>query len=467
MKNTLPDESVYKDALDALYDGVAIFDAQGNPYYVNQAHLAQIGTTREEWSSTPLQMHPSMNPPIASSSPISLQTLTDGKPASGLVQYPRTGKTCLVSSSLVQTDTKRVGVVAVIRDLTELLELQKKVRDLDALKDNYLKELQKLKSLSAESNPASIKTSRSMELLYEKANRIAKIDVPVLILGETGVGKDFMARHIHDTSGCAGPYVKLNCNAIPATLLESELFGYNQGAFTGANKQGKPGLLELADNGTLFLDEIGDLPLDLQVKLLGVLQDKTFNRIGGIKTIHSNFRIIAATNVDLEKKIKEGTFRQDLFYRLNVITFTIPPLRERWEDIIPLATKFMGEFCFKYEKEIAMGDEAASALLNYAWPGNIRELRNTIERMVVLETEPVFSKSTVTNNLLHHAHKTAPTPILAVQSTPTGSLKENMDNYEKKMIAEALSEHKTLAKTAHALDVDLSTLVRKKKKYNL
>jgi len=235
-----------------------------------------------------------------------------------------------------------------------------------------------------EKEKAIVFKSKKMKEIIEIAKEVAKTDATVLLYGETGTGKEVIARFIHKESGRKGRFVPINCSAIPETLLETELFGYEKGAFTGAEKR-KDGKVLWADNGTLFLDEIGDMPISIQGKILRLLQDKCFERIGGVERIEVDVRFIAATNQNLEEKIKEGKFREDLFYRLNVINITIPPLRERKEDIIPLAKHFIDFYSKKYRKEIKeISEKALNSLLNYTWPGNVRELENVIERTIIL-----------------------------------------------------------------------------------
>jgi transcriptional regulator with PAS, ATPase and Fis domain len=227
--------------------------------------------------------------------------------------------------------------------------------------------------------------SRTMHELLAQADKAAAADAPVLILGETGVGKELLARRLHDMSSRnMGPFVAVNLSAIPEMLLESELFGHEKGAFTGAVNQ-KPGRMELANRGTLFVDEIGEIPLSLQVKLLRVLEEKVFFRVGGVKSISSNFRLVAATNRDLIKEIGSGNFREDLYYRLNVVPLVAPPLRMRGNDIILLAEYFLDKYSRKYQKNLPVLTPEDQALLKaYRWPGNVRELQNVIERTVVL-----------------------------------------------------------------------------------
>jgi len=238
-----------------------------------------------------------------------------------------------------------------------------------------------------------IAESPAMKKVLSVVYKIAETEAPVLITGESGTGKEVIAKLIHELSPRKeGPFIKINCAAIPETLLEAELFGYEKGAFTGA-VHSKPGLFELAEGGTLFLDEIGEMPLSLQAKLLRVLQDNTFRRLGSLKELKVNFRLITATNRDLQKMIEEGTFREDLYWRLNVIHLHLPPLRERKEDLLPLVNYFIEKFNKKYRKEIkGVSQEALSALYHHPFPGNIRELENRIERGIILAESEILTK---------------------------------------------------------------------------
>ena len=221
--------------------------------------------------------------------------------------------------------------------------------------------------------------------VLQMIDRVRKLDTTVLLTGETGVGKDKIASYIvRGSNRSAERFIKVNCGAIPSTLIESELFGYERGAFTGANKEGKMGLFEVADKGTIFLDEVGELPPDMQVKLLRVLQEQEIERIGSNKPIKVDVRVIAATNRNLLEMMREKTFRADLFYRLNVFPVTIPPLRERKDDIIPLAEQFLTDLNHKYGMEKRLTDAAKDVLLEYRWPGNVRELKNVVERSMIM-----------------------------------------------------------------------------------
>jgi two-component system response regulator AtoC len=301
-----------------------------------------------------------------------------------------------------------------------------------------------------------------IQQVFQTIQKIAPTDSTVLITGETGVGKELIAREIHLGSQRRDhPFVKVNCAAIPETLLESELFGYEKGAFTGAVTN-KPGRFEIAHQGTILLDEMGEIPLHLQAKLLGVIQDKSFDRVGGVKTIKVDIRIIAATNQDLQSAVQSGKFRSDLFYRLNVVPIHIPPLRERKDDLIPLVGYFLKIFTAKYCKKINnVSPEVMATFSNYDWPGNIRELENVLERMVLMsETD------TLTLDQL-------PAEIRgAISTVEASTLKEKVDIIsqmtEKQMIIDVLKKtNQNRTKAAKLLGISRRTLQNKIKEYGL
>ncbi len=281
-------------------------------------------------------------------------------------------------------------------NLEELLLLvERALNESKLTKEVYLLK-ERLKYLSREEFQkveGIIAESPAMQKVLTLVNKVAETQAPVLITGESGTGKEVIAKLLHQLSPRhEGPFIKINCAAIPETLLEAELFGYEKGAFTGAI-QSKPGLFELAEGGTLFLDEIGEMPLSLQAKLLRVLQDKTFRRLGSLRELTVNLRLVTATNRDLQKMIKDALFREDLYWRLNVINIHIPPLRERKEDILPLAKFFIEKFNKKYGKEVKeLSKEALSALFQHSFPGNVRELENRIERGIILAEGAVLTR---------------------------------------------------------------------------
>ncbi len=281
------------------------------------------------------------------------------------------------------------------------------------------------------SHPNIVARSAKMQEVLATVDRVATTNSTVLLGGESGVGKDLIARAIHEKSRRAsGPFIKINSTAIPENLLESELFGYEKGAFTGANVS-KPGKFELADKGTLFLDEIGDVPPATQVKLLRVLQERDFERLGGTKTIKVDVRLIAATNRDLREALEQGTFREDLYYRLNVVPIDIAPLRQRKEDIPELANLFVSHFAGDSGKPVeSISPEAMQILLNYHWPGNVRELQNIIERACALAKRTVLEASDI-----HLDSRPAKAPNGAGGFLPEGV---TLERWEDEMIQEAL-----------------------------
>lgn len=310
--------------------------------------------------------------------------------------------------------------------------------------------------------PDVIGSSPAMEQIQKTVRKIAPTDSTVLITGETGVGKELIAKVIHSTSNRGNqPFVKVNCAAIPETLAESELFGYERGAFTGAVTS-KPGRFELAHLGTIFLDEIGDMPLPLQSRFLSVLQDKTIERVGGVKTIKVDVRILAATNKDLQSDVQAGKFRADLFYRLNVVPIHIPPLRERKDDIITLLGFFLKKFDARHGKQAhTVRPETTAALLRHDWPGNIRELENTVERMVLMSETGVIGPELLPPEL----HGMA-------ENCESSTFKERVDDIvctsEKQMIVEALNKtNQNRTKAAELLGVSRRTLQNKIKEYGL
>lgn len=281
-------------------------------------------------------------------------------------------------------------------NLEELLLLvERAIKEFNLTREvELLKE--KVKYFSSQfkiSEEGIIAESPAMKKVFSLVNKFAEASAPVLITGESGTGKEIIARLIHHLGPTKeGPFIQINCAAIPETLLESELFGYEKGAFTGATRS-KPGLFELAEGGTLFLDEIGEMPLSLQAKLLKVLQDGTFRRLGSLKEIKGHFRLIAATNRDLSQLIEKGAFREDLFWRLNVLNIHLPPLRERKEDILPLTEYFIKKFNTKYNKKVkGLSLSAVNLLLKYKFPGNVRELENRIERGIILTEEEILTE---------------------------------------------------------------------------
>ena len=345
------------------------------------------------------------------------------------------------TSQVFDDEGSLAGVVATIKDITEAAAPQKR---------------------------EVIAESPAMAEVLNFVRRVAGSEATTILLdGENGTGKDLIAKTLHYQSPRqAEPFIAINCAAIPETLLESELFGYEKGAFTDARAQ-KRGIFELADKGTLFLDEIGEIPLMLQAKLLRVLEEQSFRRLGGLKDINLNLRVVAATNKNLREAVKEGAFRQDLYFRLNVIQITIPPLRERPDDILPLARFFVDHYNRKFRRNIeGVSDAAARLMLAHDWPGNVRELRNAIERAMILEDSALIT-STSLPITISHPSANGSTPAAAVAAPPPIDGLSLEDN-ERSLLTRALEKtNGNQTQAARLLRITRDTLRYKMKKFNL
>ncbi|GGK32388.1 sigma-54-dependent Fis family transcriptional regulator [Caldalkalibacillus thermarum] len=404
-----------------------------------------------------------------------LKMLETEQPVRSIYHRPRPDKHVLINSAPVYDDEGRlIGAIAVEQDISQLVKLNEELSDASL-------QLDQLKSAvsqnHAESPFSRIKgKSRAIQEAIQLAMKVAKTDATVLITGESGVGKELFARAIHEASlRHHKPFVPINCGAIPLALFESELFGYEAGAFTGATKEGKKGKIELANGGTLFLDEVGELPMEMQVKLLRVLQEREVYRIGGTKPIPVNIRVLAASNRNLEQMVAEGSFREDLYYRLNVVSLSIPPLRERLEDIPELVQMFVNEFAAKYQKPTPSLDSQVIALfLQYHWPGNIRQLRNVVERLIILTDGNQINQEDV-RRLFPVAETKAGRPSALVTKPMTHlatvnqhPLQAEKAALEKQRIEQALQEtYGNKSAAAKKLGISRATLYKKLKAYGI
>ncbi|WP_382392850.1 sigma-54 interaction domain-containing protein [Lentibacillus juripiscarius] len=389
-----------------------------------------------------------------------------------IIQRTKEGRTLMVVSTPIRDSEDNITrVVNASRDMTESHKLEEELNEMKMLIDGYRNQLSRP---GTNSQDKLIYRSRSMNDIISILPRLGTVDSTVLITGDSGVGKEVVANYIHENSpGDDNPFIKINCASIPEALLESELFGYEQGAFTGAGKKGKAGLFELANEGTLFLDEIGDMPLQLQGKLLRVLQEGEFMRIGGQKPIHVKVRIIAATNQNLEEKIKENLFRRDLFYRLNVIPIDIPPLRDRKEDIFPLIQHFLEGFSSKFNMKKVLSQDVINLLEEYSWPGNVRELKNIVERIVVISNSQEINLETIPSYIKDSFVKQKKSPLIFHEDRGSNGsesiipLKEAVMQTESHFIQRAARQCSNLTQMAQLLGVNQSTVSRKMQKYGL
>ncbi len=439
--------------IESVDDGIVVADSNGIILRANNAYQRMTGITEGEFVGkhvSELIKRGYMNKSVT-------EMVVERKSRVNVVDVRNNKELLMTGTPLFNEEGEVVRVITVIRDISELTELKTKLEQVKVTKDRYYSELEHLRS--QEPFRKIITKNPDMKKKIEMAFHVARVDSTVLILGESGVGKELFAQLIHRSSHRSKkPFIKINCGAIPANLLESEFFGYEPGAFTGALKEGKKGLFELADGGSLFLDEVGELPLELQVKVLRAIQDKEIVRVGGKSTINLDVRIIAATNRDLEEMVNNKTFRDDLYYRLNVVPIVIPPLRERKEDIIPIVTEFLARLNSSYGFQKWIHPDIIDKLWEYDWPGNIRELENTIERIVVTSKGDYITLDALSE-----------ITFLPFSTDEKGltSLRVRLGNEEKHLIKEAYKAAKSTRKAAALLDISQSAMVKKMKKYKI
>lgn len=439
--------------LSSIYDGLYITDGQANTILINRAYEEVSGLRREDVLGKSMQE-------IVATGMIdrsgSLGVLKTRKPVT-LEQTFRTGKQALITSTPHFDSSGEITmIITVVRDMTEIYGLQRKYQESEERRRSEMEFLQRNQRFVSRMVAAD---PRTLEVLA-RAQKVAALDTTILLLGETGVGKEQFARYIYENSARARQsFIGINCGAIPASLIESELFGYEKGAFTGASKEGKMGVFESADKGTVFLDEVGDLPLEMQVHLLRVLQEMQVRRVGGVRSISVDVRIIAATNRNLLDMVHEKTFREDLYYRLNVVPIEIPPLRERKRDIRPLVESFLKDMNKKYRYQKRFADAAMEILHSYAWPGNVRELKNVVEQAVILsagdEIQP--SELPIACRFEGESH--------GGDETGRVNLKLEVARFEYEYICRAYEKYGTVRAAAASLGMDSATFVRKRRKF--
>ncbi|SHK67782.1 sigma-54 interaction domain-containing protein [Desulforamulus aeronauticus] len=443
--------------IDSVFDGIWITDGQGITVRINRA-LEKIANLKNSEVVGRHVLDVRDEGKFALS--VNMKALEEGKPVTLLDEYS-TGKRCLTSSVPVFNDKGEIWrAVAIVRDMTELENLQQELlvaqEQARHFQDKII-ELEKEQQLGTD----FVGNSPTFRKVIATIRRLAKVDSTTIILGETGTGKSLVAQAIHNLSPRSKePFIKVNCGAIPENLIESELFGYEKGAFTGAQKEGKPGMFELAQGGTIFLDEIGELPLLLQVKLLQAVEEQCVFRVGGTKPVHLNVRIIAATNRNLEEMVANRTFREDLYYRLKVLSIILPPLRERREDITPLALYFLKVFNQKMVLSKELSIDAIDYLVRHNWPGNVRELRTVIEHLIIMTDSNLITPDDLPLNLRQSMIEVN----LGDQPFP---LKQAVHDLEKKLLTKAIQKYQNSYKVAEILKINQSTVIRKAQKYGI
>ena len=439
---------------DAISDGICLVDNKGIIRSISKGYTEITEITEEEIIGKHVD---TLIKDGYFSEAVSLSVIKKKNKVSSLSVIIRNNKKVLITGTPFFNEAGEVTyVLTVMRDLTELIKLKDELEEAENKSKRYLDELRSLKNKYRKTE-GIIGENIKIKELKELIKYVAKTEATVLITGETGSGKEVFARQIHlEGSRKNMPYVKVNCAAIPDTLMESELFGYEKGAFTGAQNKDKLGMFEMANGGTILLDEIGEMPLNLQSKLLRVIQEKELIRVGGTKTIKLDVRIIASTNEKLNELIKAGKFREDLFYRLNVVPIKIPPLRERKDDIPILANNFLERLNIKYNKDKHFEDIALTTFQYHDWPGNVRELENAIERLVVINDNKYINSTEIANMV-------GMDKISMPGLESDLPLKKAVDMLERELIENALRKHGSTYKAAKVLGVTQPTVFRKAK----
>lgn len=444
-----------QEIIEASFDGILVTDGEGNVELVNQGYVHNTGITKKELLGHNILKL--VNPVWMKQSVVGM--VQERKKSVSLPHSTRNGKSIIVTGTPIFDEQNNIKKIVVnSRDISEIYALSEKLESAKKMEEIYMQRLRQQEQNGEDSDDVVIVNSE-MQGVFRLAKKLGNFNTNVLITGESGVGKDEVAKFIHKNGLRASkPYIAVNCGAVPENLLESELFGYESGAFTGALKCGKKGLFELADGGTLFLDEIAEIPLSLQVKLLRVLENREIMRLGGTKLIPLNVRIIAATNRKLPLMIGNGSFREDLYYRLNVVNIRIPPLRERKDEIPLLCLKFVHLYNQQYGENKKFTYPVIAEFERYSWPGNIRELKNVIENMFVLSEEDYLQVKDI--------------PWISKKRKIKGSqegksLEEVVEEVERELLKEAKQKFRTTRQIAEYLKINQSTVVRKMKKYHL
>lgn len=444
---------------DAFRDAICVSDREGTVVLVNKRHAELTGIAKEDMLGRSTRdmvgrgiFDVVLNPEVVRTGQMatSIQNISNGR------------KMVLEGHPVFDDGGQVAFVVTFIRDVTTLTELREQLTTQKELLETFQK-------LSNPDPDQQIKYPRVvhsnvMRRLYGEVAAIADTDATVLLLGETGVGKDVVARRIHATSPRSDKaFIKVDCGSIPENLIETELFGYAAGTFSGANKNGKAGLIEAASSGTLFLDEIGELPMTMQSRLLRVLQDWEVVRVGSTAPKPVDVRVVAATNKDLEKEVIKGNFRSDLYYRLKVAVIKIPPLRSRRADILPLARSFLHFYNNKYRKRTSFTEEAEQALLEHSWPGNVRELENLIQGLVVTGKKAFIDCRDL--SISRQSPRTMKNFGMETGELELNgrSFKEFMKDLENAVIRAGLARYGTISEVARHFQVDRSTIFRKVK----
>ncbi|HBH3739766.1 TPA: sigma 54-interacting transcriptional regulator, partial [Clostridioides difficile] len=456
------DLEFYQKILEASHDEICVSDDKGIIIYCNKAFEENYGLKKEDILGKNVSFLEDSGYSTKSPIPIVLKTKTKFS----LEQDTQTGKKLIITATPIFDENGHLEfTVENCRDITELNNIKNKLEDTKKQVKKYKSEVETLYRTALRIEDTVIMDGIVMRPIINTVNHVSKTDVSVLLLGESGTGKSSLARYIHHNSNRSnGPFITINCATISPQLLESELFGYTSGAFTGASTKGKVGLVELANGGTLFLDEIGDIPQNLQAKFLQLIQDRTFTPVGSLKNKKVDIRIISATNVDLVSKVKEKKFREDLYYRLNVIEIKLPPLRERRDNLVEIIKYYFNRYSSDFNLNKTISKEAMDAIANYRFPGNIRELQNIIQKILLTCTDNhitiddlpnILTKNIHITNNGNKTHISQINKVIISDSKSTNYKNKNFDTlikeYEKNIILDAYEKFGSSYKVAKHL----------------
>lgn len=456
------DQELFFKILNTLKDPIWIIDNKGNVLWVNEAAYKSFSSIQIDeligQNVIKMEKRGIFSPSIA-------RLVIEQKQFISTIQVTQDNVHLLVSSDYIPDKNGDIQyIVTHARQLSQVINQSSELEKIESILQLYKQQIRQLiLQKNQQYEDFYVGKSKATQHIFDWSQKIADIDSTILLTGETGVGKTAFAYRIHQLSSRNNkPFIHLDCSTIPESLIESELFGYKKGAFTGANAYGKLGLIAAAEQGTLFLDEIGEFPFHLQSKLLQFLQNKTFRMIGDNQVQQADVRIIAASNVNLMEQVKEGTFRKDLFYRLNILPMIIPPLRERKEDIIPLLNFYLSKFNQKYGRQHTLSKNIMDTLFNYSWEGNIRELENLIERLVITSIGPKLDIDDLPSDFpLQQSQQMLP------QNVEEVSLPFYLEQIEKSILIKTYNETNSTWKTAKKLGVSQSYIIRRLKKFNL
>ncbi|WP_447497780.1 sigma-54 interaction domain-containing protein [Clostridioides difficile] len=470
------DLEFYQKILEASHDEICVSYDKGIIIYCNKAFEENYGLKKEDILGKNVSFLEDSGYSTKSPIPIVLKTKTKFS----LEQDTQTGKKLIITATPIFDENGHLEfTVENCRDITELNNIKNKLEDTKKQVKKYKSEVETLYRTALRIEDTVIMDGIVMRPIINTVNHVSKTDVSVLLLGESGTGKSSLARYIHHNSNRSnGPFITINCATISPQLLESELFGYTSGAFTGASTKGKVGLVELANGGTLFLDEIGDIPQNLQAKFLQLIQDRTFTPVGSLKNKKVDIRIISATNVDLVSKVKEKKFREDLYYRLNVIEIKLPPLRERRDNLVEIIKYYFNRYSSNFNLNKTISKEAMDAIANYRFPGNIRELQNIIQKILLTCTDNhitiddlpnILTKNIHITNNGNKTHISQINKVIISDSKSTNYKNKNFDTlikeYEKNIILDAYEKFGSSYKVAKHLEISQSKANRLIRKY--